>query len=76
MSIIYSIISIYLLYEKLYQLSSQIYFMPFKEFMPILNIKSFNIIPWPHVVRSFSVKYTLDSNSLTYRIKRKHHNIH
>ena len=27
-------------------------------------------------VRSFSVKYTLDLNSITHGIKRKHHNIH
>ena len=53
MAIIDSIMSIYLWYVKLYQLSSQINFMPFKAFMPILNIKSFNIIPLPHVVRLF-----------------------
>ena len=69
--------SIYLWYAKLYQLSSQIYFMPFTAFIPILNIKSFNNIPLPTLyVCSFNVKYTLDSNSLTYGIKRKHHNIH
>ena len=27
-------------------------------------------------VRSFNVRYTLDLNSLTYGIKRKHHNIY
>ena len=73
MAIIDSIMSIHLWYVKSYQFSSQIYFMPFTAFMPI---KSFNIIPLPHVVRSFNVKYTLDSNSLTHGIKRKHHNIH
>ena len=43
-----------------------------------MQIKSFNIIPfYPTLyVRSFNVKYTLDSNSLTHGIKRKHHNIH
>ena len=67
--------SIHLWYVKSYQFSSQIYFMSFKAFMPI---KSFNIIPFTPTlyVRSFNVKYTLDSNSLTHGIKRKHHNIH
>ena len=54
MAIIDSIMSIYLWYEKSHQISSQIYFMPFKAFMPILNINYFNIIPLPHVVRSYT----------------------
>ena len=78
MAIIDSIMSIYLWYVKSYQFSPQFYFMPFKAFMPILNIKSFNIIPfYPTLyVCSFDVKYTLDSNSLTHEIKENITYIH
>ena len=72
MSIIDSIMSIYLWYIKLYQLTS--HFRRLCQFS-ILNLLILSHCPTLYV-RSFNVKYTLDSNSLTHGIKRKHHNIH